>query len=265
MRTKRLIVIGIVLCATALRAAPDAVLSDRLFDDANAAFLAGDLARATAAYQALLEEGVASVELETNLGAALSRQNKRGAAALHLERALFLAPGDDDARADLTELRHSNVDRLEGDQEESGPDALFRFFAPLPGTAAALILLVAWSIACALVGVRLFSPTLSAHPAIVTSSWIAISLALLCGLVTAASAAAHKVALQRAVVIAESAPAREGPQARAASSFEVHEGTLVRIEEEQAGFARIRLQNGLVGWVALGAVEHVVPPRWTDR
>jgi len=83
----------------------------QLFADANAAYLSGDMSRAVAAWEALVSEGVAATELETNLGAAYLRQGKRGLAALHFERALFLDPGDDDARADLIELRRGNVDR----------------------------------------------------------------------------------------------------------------------------------------------------------
>ena len=64
----------------------------QLFADANAAYLSGDVSRAVAAWEALVSEGVAATELETNLGAAYLRQGKRGLAALHFERALFLDP-----------------------------------------------------------------------------------------------------------------------------------------------------------------------------
>jgi tetratricopeptide (TPR) repeat protein len=264
----RIRTISLAVAAAALltgaraHAGPDPILSDRLFDDANAAFLSGDLARAAAAWQALLEEGVASVEVETNLGVALFRENKRGLAALHFERALFLDPGDDDARADLAELRRSNVDRLEGDSEEGGDGALFHLFAPLPGKAAALLLVVSWALACALFGARAFAPRLREKRALGTAMWSLFALALVSGAVSAASATAHKLALQRAVMTAPSTPAREGPQASAQSGFEVHEGTLVRVEDEQSGFARVRLQNGLVGWVPSESVERVVLPRW---
>ena len=100
----------------------------QLFSDANAAYLSGDLARASASYEALVAEGMTSSELETNLGAAWLRQGKRGLAALHFERALVLDPGDDDARADLLEVRRGNVDKLEGESEEgeAGHDVLLQ-------------------------------------------------------------------------------------------------------------------------------------------
>src|SRR3954462_15726460 len=117
--------------------------SSALFDGANAAYLSGDLPRAAASYEALLQEGVASPELETKLGATYLREGKRGLAALHLERALFLEPGDDDARADLAEARRAAVDRLEGETESR--EAVARVLSPLPGRPAAIALVIFWT------------------------------------------------------------------------------------------------------------------------
>jgi hypothetical protein len=262
VRTILLTALFAIVFSARANAGPDPVLSEHLFDDANGAFLSGDLPRATAAYQALLEEGVVSVELETNLATALLRENQRGLAALHYERALFLDPGDDDARADLVELRRNNVDRLEGESDDGGSDALFRVFAPLPGKAAAILLIASWALACLFAGARRFSTAFAARRETATAAWFFLALAALSALLSFASSESYKVALRRGVMTAASTPAREGPQAKAASSFEVHEGTLVRVEDEQSGFARVRLANGLTGWVPSDSVERVVLPRW---
>ncbi len=234
----------------------------QLFADGNAAYLSGDVGRALSAWEALASEGVLSPELETNLGAGYLRQGKRGLAALHLERALFLDPGDDDARTDLVEVRRGNVDKLEGDAEDGGTETLVRLLSPLPGTFAAFLLLAAWGAAWILLGVRLL---------LAVSRWTAFAsagcfaLAALAALVTWGAATARHLALQRAVVVSPSAPAREGPGEKNASRFEVHEGTTVRVEDEEGGFRRVKLANGLTGWVPAGAVEMVVPPGWAGR
>jgi hypothetical protein len=234
----------------------------QLFADGNAAFLSGDMSRAVAAYEALVSEGVTSPALETNLGAAWLRQGKRGLAALHFERALFLDPGDEDARADLLEVRRGNVDRLEGDSEDGGADALARLLAPLPALASGLALVLLWSAAWVLLGVRV----LRGGP-----RWIAVAAAgcfagaALAALTSWGAAAGRTMAMQRGVVIAHSVPAREGPADRSASRFEIHEGTTVRVEDEDSGFRRVKLANGLTGWVPAPSVELVVPPGWADR
>jgi tetratricopeptide (TPR) repeat protein len=236
--------------------------AEALFADANAAFLSGDLSRATALYEALLAEGVASPEVETNLGAALQRQGKRGAAALHFERALFLAPSDDDARADLLEIRKANVDRLEGESDDGGAEVLTRLSGPLLGNASAFALLALWMLAWIALGLRLYRPDLLRLAPLGSISAALFAAAAVAALVAAGAAAGHRLGLRRAVVIATSAPAREGPDPRSASPFEVHEATPVRVDDRQNGFVRIRLANGLTGWVAQSAVELVVPPRW---
>ena len=249
-----------LLLAALLAAAEPA--GAQLFADANAAYLSGDVSRAIAAYEALVSEGVASTELETNLGAAYLRQGKRGLAAVHFERALFLEPGDDDAGADLAEVRRGNVDRLEGDAEEGGAETMARLLAPLTGTGAAAILAVLWPAAWILLGLRL----LRGSP-----RWAALAAAgcfggaLLSALLTFGAAAGRGMAMRRAVVVAQAVPAREGPAEKSVSRFEIHEGTTVRVDDEEAGFRRIKLANGLTGWVPAASLELVVPPGWAGR
>ena len=245
-----------------LASAPAGV--EALFSEANAAFLSGDPAKAIALYEALLAEGVASPELETNLGAALHRQGKQGPSALHFERALFLMPGDDDARADLQEVRKGNVDRLEGEAEDGGAEALVRVLSPVPGPWASIALLALWSLAWAALAVKLLVPSLARR-----GPFGAIAAALFGGSCVAAvlcagAAVQNRLALRRAVVVSPAAPVREGPDAKSASPFEVHEGTPVRLEDAENGFARIKLANGLTGWVPQAAVELVVPQQWRD-
>src|SRR5438105_13254282 len=73
------------------------------------------------------------------------------------------------------------------------------------------------------------------------------------------------MAMRRAVVVAQAVPAREGPAEKSVSRFEIHEGTTVRVDDEEAGFRRIKLANGLTGWVPAASLELVVPPGWAGR
>jgi hypothetical protein len=225
----------------------------QLFADANAAYLSGDVSRAVAAWEALVSEGVAATELETNLGAAYLRQGKRG---------LFLDPGDDDARADLIEVRRGNVDRLEGEGEEGGTETAARLLRPLPGFAAAFALVALWAAGWVLLAVRLLrgGPRWAS-----TAAAACFAGAVLAALVTWGAAAGRRMAMQRAVVVAPSVSAREGPGEKSASHFEIHEGTTVRVEDEEPGFRRVKLANGLTGWVPAPSVELVVPPGWAGR
>ena len=69
--------------------------------------------------------------------------------------------------------------------------------------------------------------------------------ALLSALVVGGAAAGRDLAMRRAVVVALAVPAREGPAERSVSRFEIHEGTTVGIEDEEAGFRRVKLANDI--------------------
>jgi hypothetical protein len=60
-----------------------------------------------------------------------------------------------------------------------------------------------------------------------------------------------------AVVIAKVAAVREGLEPALTPSFELHEGTEVRVLEVRASAVHIRLSNGLEGWVAAAEVEPI--------
>ena len=234
----------------------------QLFSDANAAYLSGDVPRAVASYEALVAQGVLAPELETNLGAAYLRQGKRGQAALHFERALFLDASDEDARADLLEIRRGNVDKLEGEGDEPAGEALFRALTPLPGRVSAALLVALWSAAWVLLAVRVFARHVRFAGAM---SGICFGLSAIAALFTWGAAEGQKLALRRAVVVATAVPAREGPSEKSATHFEVHEGTTVRVDDEGDGYLRVKLANGLTGWVPAPTVELVVPPGWAGR
>lgn len=151
------------------------------------------------------------------------------------------------------------MDRLEGETEAR--EAVVRVLSPLPGRPAAIALVILWTAAWGLLAAHL----LRAGRLLLPLSVAAFALSVLAALVTAGAAAWHSVALRRAVVVAAATPAREGPSERTATHFEVHEGTAVRIEDEEAGFRRIKLANGLVGWVPAASVELVVPAGWAGQ
>jgi hypothetical protein len=151
---------------------------------------------------------------------------------------------------------------LEGESEEGGTETLARVHAPLPGATAALFFLALWLAAWVLLGLRIFWPE---KPNVGLAAGACFLLAALAAATTYASAVGRGLALQRAVVVAQAVPAREGPSEKSVSHFEVHEGTTVRVEDEEGQFRRVKLANGLTGWVPSSAVELVVPPGWAGR
>ncbi|MGB8931685.1 MAG: SH3 domain-containing protein, partial [Anaeromyxobacteraceae bacterium] len=66
---------------------------------------------------------------------------------------------------------------------------------------------------------------------------------------------ARDLRLPLAVLVAPSSPVREGPSPALKASFELHEGTRVRILGQAGDFVRVQLDGGLGGWIAARDLE----------
>lgn len=221
------------------------------FEAANRAYLAGELQEAARGYQELLVDGWESPALHVNLGNARYRLGQRGLAVASYARALRLDPGDGDARANLDLARRENVDQVLG--AEARP-LLLRAVDRVPDGWALGLFGLAWvALWGGLAGRR-----------IARGGWqrglgaLAFGAALLTvasGGLLAGKAASRGV--PTAVVIAPVAQVREGPERALAAAFELHEGTEVRVLEVREGAVRVRLGNGLEGWIGAAEIEPI--------
>lgn len=216
---------------------------------ANAAYLAGDLDAAAAGYQALLADGFEGAALHLNLGNALLRLGQRGRAVASFERALRLDPGDADARANLALARAGNVDRVVGGEETSAARALVE---RTPAWPTAVTLGACWALVWGLLAARLRAAG-TARALLAAGALAALAGALGAGALLAAKAADART--PAAVVIAEASGVREGPELALKPAFELHAGTRLRLLERRGEAARVRLANGLEGWIRAGDLE----------
>jgi tetratricopeptide (TPR) repeat protein len=236
-----------VLLAAAL-AAPGAAPAGERFERANALYRAGDYAGAAAGYEALAAEGLTSPALHLNLGNARYRLGRRGPAIASWERALRLDPGDADARENLRAARADDPDRA-----LAGEATLFARVVERTGDALATALfLVPWWLLWGALALR--SRRAGRARRALTALALAAALATLAGGALVAGRAGDR-RFPLAVLVAPSAPVREGPSAALKAAFELHAGTRVRVREASGDYLRIRLDGGLEGWVARADVE----------
>jgi tetratricopeptide (TPR) repeat protein len=218
---------------------------------ANQEYLGGDFAAAVRGYDALLAEGWESPTLHVNLGNARLRMGKRGLAAASYTRALRLDPGDADARANLALARAGNVDRVLG--AETRP-VLARLAERISDRAAAGLFAALWLALWAALTARRF--TARGARALLAAAAVTSALgASAAGALLAAKAAARRT--PAAVVVAPSTSVREAPEEALKPAFDLHEGTEVRVLDVRGAAVRIRLDNGLEGWVAARDLEPV--------
>jgi tetratricopeptide (TPR) repeat protein len=220
---------------------------DEAWRHGNEAYLHGDYAGAVAAYEELLHQGAGSGDLYFNLGDAYFRRGALGPAIWAFEKATALAPGDEDARYNLGEARKLAArqahDRIEG--EDRDPLWIRAVTAIAPSTEtwlflAAYLAFFALLIARARAGHDL-RPALGAGAAVVGAAAL-LAAALLFG----------RTRLDRmpyGVVLPDAVAVKDGADDGTRTSFEVHAGLRVRLVERDQDWLRVRLGNGLEGWV----------------
>ena len=253
-------VLLLALFGAASASSADALLGasqDATFQRGNEAYLKGDYRAAVLSYEQVAALGVSSEDLYYNLGNAYYKEGALGPAIYNYERALDVDPssaGADDVRFNLDAAREAvkrrSEDRLVG--AEVAPYWV-RVVSPYSTS------FLAWTFLCLYVGLfalllalRFLGPGfLRVSLWVVFAFWIAgtlVSGGLLAGRVYLATR------VERAVVLLDALAVHEGPDANYQTTFTVHAGLLVRITEHDQDWARIRLQNGLEGWVQVSSV-----------
>ncbi len=217
--------------------------AELLFRKANDAFLAGHYDEAQDLYHRLIGAGFGTADVHYNLGCAALKAGRIGEAVLAFERALRLDPGHEDARANLEAALSRNVDELVG--ADTGRPFFERLARRLPYRIVAWAFVATWAIFFLSLLLRRLAPIRG----------VASLVASLCGLgivvlgLLLADLTWYRDLVHRAVVVAEAASVRKGPSPRFETAFEVHQGLVVRRLETDGPYVRVRLANGLEGWI----------------
>jgi tetratricopeptide (TPR) repeat protein len=246
LRVRRIALFLALILGTLSRLAHADTL-DEAWKRGNEAHLRGDYAAAAAAYEQLDKQQVVSADLYYNLGVTYFRLGRLGRASWAFERALVVAPDDEDARFNLTQSRkladQRAHDKLEGSEREAlwirvvtyvSPSTVVWFFCGLYLGCFALI----------------FARRRMAEDsrvAVTTGAAILGMGALLAGLLVLGRMNLDRIPF--AVVLPDTVAVKEGADNNFRTSFEVHSGLRVRVLERDQDWLRVRLANGLEGFV----------------
>jgi hypothetical protein len=231
-----------------------------LLDDAwkrgNDAYLRGDYAAAIAAYEQLDRENVVSSDLVYNLGNAYDRSGQVGRAIWAWERALALDPDADDARYNLEQARKATArrvhDKIEGADREP---VWIRAVTELTLSTETWLFLALYGAFFVALALRLRvrrARTVGAADSDDGTIYGAVAVILGVAMVLSSALLVGRVALDRvpfAIVLPDEVPVKEGADANYKTTFDVHAGLRVRLLDHDQDWVRIRLANGLEGWV----------------
>jgi hypothetical protein len=220
---------------------------DEAWRRGNEAYLHGDYAGAAAAYEELLHQGAVSADLYFNLGNAYFRKGALGPAIWAFEKAAALDPGSEDARYNLAEARKVAArqahDRIEGEDR----DPLWIRAVTALGPSAETWLFVAVYLGFfALLFVRARARD-DLRPALGAAAAVLGAAALLTGALLLGRARLDR--LPFGVVLPDAVAVKDGADDNYRTAFDVHAGLRVRLVEHDQDWVRVRLGNGLEGWV----------------
>ncbi len=238
-------VLAILLPISATAARADVL--DEAWKRGNDAYFRGDYDTALTAYEQIDGQNVVSPDLYYNLGVAHFRKGSLGRAVWSFERALALDPGDDDARFNLTQARKLAErrvrDRIEGPERDP---AWIRVVTFLTGSTQAWLFVALYFAFFAVLFLRRRAATELRAPLAAGAVLLGTASAF-AGLLLAGRVMLDRIPF--AVVLPDTAAVKEGADPNHRTSFALHAGLRVRLLEQDQDWVRIRLANGLEGWV----------------
>jgi tetratricopeptide (TPR) repeat protein len=240
------------LCAAAssLQAQTELAASkDATFKRGNEAYFHGRYTEAVESYEQVAALGVRSEDLYYNLGNAYLKAGLLGPAIYNYERALELDPQQEDVQFNLKTAREAA--KRKGDDRLVGAEGMPLWMrAVQPYTVGSL----SWTFLVLYVAVFALLITLHFLPPGFLRVGLWAGFAFL-GLATVASGLllggrlylAERV--EQAIVLPDLVQVKEGPDPNYTSVFGVHCGLRVTITEKEQDWVRVRLSNGLEGWM----------------
>lgn len=228
----------------------------RLWDQANHAYMNADYAAAIRAYNAILDAGYSSHKLYYNLGNAYFKDGQTGRAILFYNRALLLRPSDADTKHNLAVASGYVKDMIDPlpDMAVARMGRAVRSSMGSNGWAVASLVLLVLALAAMLV--YMLSERLSSRKAGFYTGLF--TLALLLFAVGFSVAERYEILHSSyAIVMTTAVPVKSSPDGASKDIFILHEGTKVSITSSLGEWYEIETANGHKGWITSAAIERI--------
>ena len=243
-----LLAAGLVLAATAPPAHADAA-EDRIFREANEAYAAGRYAVARTRYEQLVATGTRDERLYYNLGNTYFKLGALGRAIWAYEKALRIAPDLSPARYNLEIARDIVAkrvkDKVVGTQRPRFTDRVVSAFSVTSATV--LFFATYWLAFGLLLAVLLLRRGVLRATGIAVTVLAFVSAGVLGWIYS--ERVDRETHVREGIALEDTVQVRQGPRAIATKAFEIHAGLKVRLQAREDRWWKIRLPNGLEGWV----------------
>ncbi|PBQ30813.1 hypothetical protein CNR22_03155 [Sphingobacteriaceae bacterium] len=199
-------------------------------------------------YEKLIKEGYKSYQLYFNLGNSYYRNNELGKAIYYYELARKIEPNDEDVRINLAIASGKTIDKIDSKENFFITAVKTNLLSSFTTTTWAWI-----TVASCVLGCILFFIFINANTLIIKR----VSFLLSCLLfITFAityflgySAVKARYENKFAIILTREIRIMNEPTAMAKVKFNLHEGTKIRVVENNGNWLLIKLDNGNEGWV----------------
>ncbi len=221
---------------------------ESLFRSASRDYNDGNYEEAVKNYLAILEEGQHSAALYYNLGNAYYKLNEIGPSIYFYEKALLLAPNDQEIRNNLRFAQHMTLDAIDK-LPETGLSKIYNTVKEWLSFDEWAYIAVAFMILFVLTYITFHSLRYTAQKRI---AFITSLMALLFAIGSVAMAFTLYTDFNMedpAIIFSEQIAVRSEPNPRGQEVFVLHEGTKVEVLDELNDYLKIRLADGKTGWL----------------
>ena len=235
---------------------PTDMSAEELWSSANEAYNNAEYATALERYNAILDRGLHSAALYYNLANTYFKTEQLGSAILYYNRALRIAPADEDIRHNMEYAEQMTKDSIEEIPEFILTTWVRAVRGALSSTAWSVISLILLAAALAMALFYLLAQRLTLRKMGFYTMVIAALLFILASLF-AWSEREMIVNSKEAIIMSSAVSIKSSPDRAATELFVLHEGTKVSIGHEIAGWAEVRISDGRKGWVEQSRIEKI--------
>lgn len=223
--------------------------NEELFENANAEYSEGNYEEAINLYEEIIENGQASVAVYYNLGNAYYKLNEVGPSIYYYEKALQLAPNDEDVKNNIEFARSMTLDDIPETEETGLANSINNLVSVFSFNTWAKFA-VAFSVFFAV----FFLLYYFRQRPMLKRIFFAVAVLMFILSATSVYFAFKQYDIQQnnnfAIIYVEEAEIRDEPTMREESAFELHEGTKAKVLEEYQGWVKIELADGTQGWTS---------------
>jgi len=241
MKSRLYIFLCVFCCVLSVRGNDNLLQAEKAYDSKK-------YKEAISNYEQLIKDGYTSYQLYYNLGNACYRNNEIGKAIYYYELARKIEPNDEDIRINLGIASAKTMDKI--DSKENF------FISAVKTNILSSFTTDAWawlSIISLFLAALLFFIFVNSTMLLVKRISFLFSCVLLIGFIATYflgySALKAKVENKFAIILSREIKIMNEPTQSATSKFSLHEGTKIRVVENNGDWLLIKLDNGNEGWV----------------